>query len=218
MIRARSIPTPPRMRQAALACVMLGTFVGLYSGAETISLSNLQEQRERAAEEVARMDELSELAPPEMMIAVNEARFAVLEGMKNARSAVLVGLVIACFLTWICATRLIRPDGLPREGIRRTLVASLLAAAVLRTIDGAQWTVVSQRMAAAGVKYIGQAGNIDPEVVPIVKALLAPLCMGWSIAQTVLIAGSMLLLGQYFRSEKVKQVVALQDDSVSGEQ
>lgn len=208
MTTTRMIPTPPRMRQAALACVLLGTFVGLFSGLETLSLGSLSEQRANTEQDAARF---KDLADPAMIAAMREAQFAVVEGMKHARGFVLAALAVACAVAWVSATRLIRPDGLPREGVRKALVGSLLAAAVFRTIDGAQWTVVSQRIAAAGVHFVGRDGVADAEAVRLGKAVFSIALMGWSVGQTVLIAGAMLLLGQYFRSEKVKQVVALQD-------
>jgi hypothetical protein len=45
-------------------------------------------------------------------------------------------LAISMFFTFVSRGRVLRPAGLPREGIRRLLCGAALVSAVLRTVDG----------------------------------------------------------------------------------
>src|SRR4030095_1534233 len=56
---------------------------------------------------------------------------------RHARAALLVVLAISMFFTFVSAGRVLRPAGLPREGIRRLLCGAALVSATLRTVDGA---------------------------------------------------------------------------------
>ena len=201
-----SVATPRRLRHAALAVFVLTFVIGLLSVAEAFGLSTLDQHRNRVEAEAQRFDFLGD---PGLLSAANGAQIATLEGMKVARGVVLGALAAACGMAFVSALRLLRPDGLPREGVRRLLVSSLIATAVVRTIDGAQWAVVAQRSMRAAVAHLK---TVEPRVgMAIPEPILEPLTLAGVLAHTALVAGLLLLLAQYFRSERVKQLVALQD-------
>jgi hypothetical protein len=77
------------------------------------------------------------------------ARFSAESSMSEPRSFLLGSLAVVCALAFVAAARILRPGGMPREGMRRLLSWASLLAAILRTIDGAQFQVVIDHMGAA---------------------------------------------------------------------
>jgi hypothetical protein len=199
---------PRRVRNLCLAAVILSALVGLFAAAEALGLASLEE-RQRRVEESA--DQLAFLADPVITAAMAEAQVSALRGMKVPRALVLGALSIACALSFASGARLVRAGDLPREGLRRILSGSLLASAFLRTADGAMWASVAQRMGRKGAPMLARAHG-DSEAAQLTEALIPTVMLAGVILHTALVAGAFLLLGQYFRSDKVKQVVALQDE------
>lgn len=201
-----AVATPRRLRHAALAVVVLTFLIGMLSVAETFGLGTLDEHRHRVDSDARRFEFLGD---PGLFSAANEAQVAALEGMRVVRGVVLGALAAACGVAFVSALRLLRPDGLPREGVRQLLGGSLIVTAALRTIDGAQWAVVAQRSMGAAIAHVKA---VDPTMaIGIPERILQPVTLAGVLAHTALLAGALLLLAQYFRSEKVKQLVALQD-------
>ncbi len=117
---------------------------------------------------------------------------------------------MTCAFVFVGASRMLRPGGMPREGMRSLISWASLLAAVLRTIDGAQFQVVVDHMGAALVK-----GPFPPEweaaQLEAIKQY-GPAVLTWFYrGLTFAVAGSFAVLGQYFRSERVRQVVMAQD-------
>ena len=56
------------------------------------------------------------------------------------------------------------------------------------------------------------------EAAAVAKALVPWLMSATSMAHTALIAGTFALLGQYFRSERVRQVIGTQDGALTEEE
>jgi hypothetical protein len=188
---------PRGIRHAATACLILSAWVGFLAASETWQLFRVDEPTD--------VSWLSPSGDPLVQRALEEARqkeTGALRGMREARALTLVGLSLACALTFVGASRILRPLGFPREGVRRLLASAALAAGVLRTIDGAQMAVVSQRQG-----------------VPLAKAFAALHLFSWSasvgvgitVFMTFVIAGGFLLASQYFRSERVKRIVEFRD-------
>jgi hypothetical protein len=194
------------VRQAALAVFVLTFLIGVLSMKEAFELGMLEADRHRVEAEAQRFDFFGD---PAIFSAAHAAGIAALEGMKVGRGVVLGALAAACGVAFVSALRLLRPDGLPRESVRRLVVSSLIATAVLRTIDGAQLAVVAQRSMRAALPHLK---IVDPgATMPISESILEPLMVMGVFAYTALVVGLLLVLAQYFRSEKVKQLVALQD-------
>ncbi len=90
-------------------------------------------------------------------------------------------------------------------------------AAVLRTLDGAQMTVVARKIGAAAAQGMITAEPFasDPQQAASLPAIYSGTVAALSIGFTGLIAGAFLLMSIYFRSEHVKQVLAFLDSRAS---
>jgi hypothetical protein len=141
---------PRGIRLAAWVCLVLSAFTGFFALQETIKLGHLAELRDQA-------NDVTRFSKDADMIAfarVSEAELAALEPMRDSRSLVLGALSVACAFIFVSSGRLLRPGGVPMERARRLLSGAAIAAAVLRTIDGAQLAVVARRMGPALAQFI----------------------------------------------------------------
>ncbi|HYX92537.1 MAG TPA: hypothetical protein VE782_13325 [Myxococcaceae bacterium] len=202
-----TVTTPPRMRRAVLLVLVITFLMGMISAVQAYSLGDLEQHRTRAAGH--------EFGVAGLFTAVIDAQLPVLEEMQASRGLLLGALASACLVGFFSALRMVRPEGVAREALRRVLVLSLLGAAVLRTIDGAQEAAVAQRSIPAVIAYLRQ---LDPGqragIVVLDPAAAESLMLTVVLVQTALVIGALLLLAQYFRSEKVKQFVTLQDQQL----
>jgi hypothetical protein len=195
---------PGRVRLASLLALVLAGVCGLLSAWEGFSLSRFSELRQaRPAFRLAPDPALAEQLRASQMLA--------LEQMREPRMVVLFALSLACSLTFVASTRLLRPAGLPREGVRRILVWALVSAAALRTIDGAQATVVAQRAAEVLRRELPLPPGIEGATAERLRGMLAPAALVGTLLQTVLVAGTLIVLSQYFRSPGVRQWVEQAD-------
>jgi hypothetical protein len=87
--------------------------------------------------------------------------------------------------------------------MRQLLGRAALVAAVLRTVEGAQTAVVWRRLGPELVQRTPGAEQLQ-EAAPVAFAIAAMLF-------TAAVAGTFLLLAQYFRSERVRALVAAQE-------
>jgi hypothetical protein len=138
------------------------------------------------------------------------AQFSALEPMREPRIFLLATLAVVCAFVFVAAARMLRPGGMPREGMRRLLGGAAILAALLRTIEGAQWMVVVDHMSSALVKGPFPSWQ-DPTTIELIQRFAPTLLAAGYIGMTAVIAGGFILLGQYFRSERVRQVVTAQD-------
>jgi hypothetical protein len=204
---------PRGIRFAALVCLILSSLSGLFALSEVIGLGHFSELKEASE---PRLPLLTDRAVSERAF---EAQFAALEPMREPRSLVLGALSFTCALVFVSAGRLLRPAGLSQERMRRLLGGAAIASALLRTIDGAQWAVVARRMGVAMAEVMSTLPEFkEPELAAQVKALVPWLMSATSMAHTALIAGTFALLGQYFRSERVRQVISAQDADLAEEE
>ncbi|MBJ6761960.1 hypothetical protein JGU66_14390 [Myxococcaceae bacterium JPH2] len=200
---------PRRVRIAATVCLVLSILSGMLAGMEAYGLSDFSKYRE-ASLEPRRATLLG--GDPVIAERLVEAQFSVLEPMREPRLVVLSVLGMSCMVAFVASGRMLRPAGLPREGMRRMLGGAALTAAVLRTIDGAQWTVVARRMGAVMAESLGKMPEFqDPLAADQMKQMMPTLMAFGSILQTALVAGTFALIGQYFRSQSVRDVITAQD-------
>lgn len=197
---------PRRIRFAAAVCLVLSGLTGLFSLKEALELGHLSEVKEA---QLARLPSMGDAA---MNAAFIEAYHAAIEPMREPRSLILVALSVACAFTFIASSRLLRPDGLPLESMRRLLGGAAIVTAILRTMDGAQFAVVFRRMGEA----LGQVMSLPPDIqdpaeIAMMRAFAPVFMTTAAVLWTALVAGSFALLGQYFRSERVRQVITAQD-------
>lgn len=196
---------PGRLRLASLLSVLLSGLCGLVSAWQGFTVLRLSELKDAPpATFPGQLD-------PLLAEHVQKAQLLALEQMREPRMVVLFALALACSLSFVASTRLLRPAGLPREGVRRVLVWALVVAAALRTIDGAQASVLFRsagEVVARGLVLPGDLHGASPEEV---RDVLAPLPMVAGVLQTLVMVGPFLLLSQYFRSARVKAWTASAD-------
>jgi hypothetical protein len=202
---------PRGIRYVAVTCIILSAMVGYYAAAETWVLFRPEDQGAHSSILQPENPELRQ-AVDEKTRQAEDARRAAYASMRDARALTLAALSVACALAFVGATRILRPFGLPREGVRRLLVIAASAAAVLRTVDGAESAVADKRYAQA----LGQAFLSLPKVdearpYAILAPLLPRMGVGIAIGATIVIAGAFGLVSQYFRSERVKKIVEFRD-------
>ncbi len=196
---------PVGIRNGCLVSLGLSAVVGLLSANEALSMVRFSELRE------AQPPSVPGVVDRQILEKGREAQLGALEGMRLPRALTLGALSFTCALTFVSAGRLLRPRNVARESMRRLLVLSSIAAALLRTVDGAQWAVVARRMGLAmakvGVGAPAWSGVSREEA----ERMFPSAAIGIAIVQTVLVAGAFALLSQYFRSQKVKLLLALAD-------
>ncbi|MDY7230593.1 hypothetical protein [Hyalangium rubrum] len=198
---------PRGIHIAAVLCLILSGVTGMFAASEASSLTNFSELRERASTE--RLNLLGDPAVEERFIL---AQLSALEPMRDSRILTLGALAIACAFTFVAAGRMLRPAGLPREGMRRMLGGVAIIAAILRTIDGAQWMVVVKRSSTAMAEAMSTLPQFqDPTFAQQLKSTVPILMSAITLAQTAVIAGAFVLIGQYFHSARVREAITAQD-------
>ncbi len=195
---------PSRLRSATLLAVVLSGLCGLFAAWDGFSLLRFNELRQEKP--------LFKVAPdPVLAEQVWQSNLLALEQMREPRMVLLLVLALACSLSFVASTRLLRPAGLPREGVRRILVWALVVAAALRTVDGAQETVLARSTAEVLGRGLALPEGTSLAVVERVRGLVAPTAVVVTILRMALVVGTFLLLSQYFRSARVKQWAAAAD-------
>lgn len=205
---SRSSGLPRGLRFAAMVSLVLAAFTGWSALREATELAHFYEVRELHLE----VETPAWMGDRDVIQRVVRTQYSALEPMREPRVVLMGLLAVACACVFVSAGRMLRPDGLPREGMRRMLGRAAITVAVLRTIDGAQLAVVSRRMGAAmvdGVKHL--PAYQDPETAQFVSSALPWFAVALSVVGTVLVAGTFALLGQYFRSESVRGVIVAHD-------
>jgi hypothetical protein len=174
------------------------------SAMEATNLSHLSDLREQTPR-------MAVFGDPAVVERVFHAQLSALEPMREPRALILGGLAVACALVFVAAARMLRPGGLPREGMRRLLGGAAIAAAVLRTLDGAQWMVVVKRASITMAEAMSSLPEFRASPAEQLKTTVYFLLSAATVAQTAFIAGAFVLLAQYFQSERVRQAVTAQD-------
>jgi hypothetical protein len=193
-------PVGSQARAVAIVCMMVTGISGATSVMSAFSLLDLG----RSVEALPRGTPVADLF----------ARGAELHAQaakpdRQVRASLQIVLAVSMFFTFVSAGRVLRPAGLPREGIRRLLCASAVISAVLRTVDGSADAAYSLRLARLALA----TGLFPPGQRPLPGWVTPTLYVGISIAQTVFVAGTLAIIAQYFRSARVKAWAALQDEA-----
>jgi len=205
---SRSGELPRGIRFAAMVSLVLAAFTGWSALREATELAHFYEVREIHLEN----EPPAWMGDRNVIQQVVRTQYAALEPMREPRAVLMGVLSLACAFVFVAAGRMLRPDGLPREGMRRLLGRAAITVAVLRTIDGAQLAVVSRRMGTVLAESLGKLPeNQDPVAAEVVSTVAPWFAVGFSVLGTVLVAGTFALLGQYFRSESVRSAVAAHD-------
>lgn len=187
-------------RAVAIVCMLVSGISGAASVSGAVGLSDLAA---RSSESLPR-----DTPTADLVARLAEAHARAAQRDRHARAALLVVLAVSMFFTFVSAGRVLRPAGLPREGIRRLLCGAALASAVLRTVTGGADAAFALRFARLATQVLPAS-----ERFPAPSGVTPMLTVGISIAQTVLVAGALAIIAQYFRSARVKAWAALQDGS-----
>jgi hypothetical protein len=198
----RQLPT--RIRNAAVGCMLISAGVGFFSASEALSLAQVAELKEGHLFRIPTLKDSAE---------VEKVLIRALRPMRALRAGILSALSVACAFSFVSAGRLLYPRGLSRENMRRLLATSLLIAAVLRTVDGAQWAVVMHRVAKEAAPQIlagafNNAAGLDPEA----KQLMPMIFSAVTVVQTGIVVGAFTLLAHYFRLQRIKEGIATAQD------
>jgi hypothetical protein len=197
---------PTAIRNASLACMILSGIVGFISLSELLGLLQFSELKGAPVQVPGGFG-------GEALKRGLEAQLLALESMKVPRAMTLCGLGLACALNFVSASRLIWPRGLRRESMRGVVVSSAIAAALLRTLDGAQLAVVARKFGAA----MGRSAELLPwlsDSTPAEQeAAVRSLVMALAVLQTVAVAGTFAVLSHYFRGEKVRAALMAYDET-----
>lgn len=194
-------PLTPGLRRASIAALVLGALVG-FGAAQGMAQTLEPHAAEVSAASTPAFGGLDAELSRQVAEVGARAWLRSFESMRSSRVAILMALSIAASLFFVSSIRMLRPSGVPREGVRRLLVGSALVCAVLRTLDGAQLTAAAKRAGAALDKFA-----LDEAVPGWPAGLFGPAFMLVSVGQTVLVAGAFALLYGYFRSERVREAV-----------
>ncbi|QRK04995.1 hypothetical protein JQX13_32940 [Archangium violaceum] len=203
---------PRGIRFAAFVCLVLSAFTGFFALSESMGLSRLSEFREASGS-----SNFSIVGDPSIDARIADAQLAALEPMRESRALTLGALSVACALVFVAAGRMLRPDGLPLERMRRMLGGAAITAALLRTIDGAQGAVVARRMGPVMVEAMRTLPEFQGPAADHLQ-VMPWLVSASAVGLTALVAGTFALLGQYFRSEHVRQAVSLLDGDLAEEE
>ncbi len=144
----------------------------------------------------------------DLFVRLSEANARAMRPDRQARAALLIVLAISLFFTFVSAGRVLRPAGLPREGIRRLLCGAAVVSAVLRTVDGAADAAFALRFTRLATQLVPPGERLSADWI------LGPtFTVGASVVRTLLVAGALAIIAQYFRSARVKAWAAPQDQT-----
>jgi len=206
---------PAALRNVSLLCMALAALVGFFSMSELLGLAHVAEPSPTAGR-------LPSPFGSEAFQRGYEAQLSALEAMRVARALTLVSLGLACALNLVSASRLIWPRGwrlshtapaLPREGMRKLIVASSVAVALLRTLDGAQLAVVARRVGAAMGRSASSLPAFESASPAILEAKLRSWAVTIAVVQTAVVVGAFAFFSHYFRSQRVRGMLAALDQA-----
>jgi hypothetical protein len=187
-------------------CVLVGSLSGLRASSELFTLRHLSE---------VELTPMSTNWPmtPELSVKAGEVVRASLFGMRSSRMAVLGLLSMTCTVAFITGIRLWKPLGLPRAGLLGPASWILLVCALLRVVDGAQQMVTARRVGtvlAEGFSRTPPEG-VDPEMAAALAKMMPHVTMGVDGLLTLFVAGTFVILSQYFRSPRARELFTAGD-------
>jgi hypothetical protein len=200
-----------------MLCLVLSSLTGFSAFKHALELSQISELKNRA-NNIVRFP--TEKEKDLILFArIDEAQLSALEPLRDSRTLIMGALSVACAFVFVSAGRVLQPGGLSLERVRRMLGGANIAAALLRTIDGAQEAVVAKRLGLALANILLDLPEIQsaPHASNL-KATLPVLALVITVGMTVVIAGTFAVLGQYFRSERVREAVLAQEGNLAKEE
>lgn len=193
----------------AILAVIASLTIGVFAAGD---VSALVGERNQAAV-IEQSQAMGVSADPALLRLAVEAHDAAVAPLKASRIATLVLLSICCMLVSVAALRLLMPRGLSRAAMRQLLVGAAFLAAFLRTVDGAQSAAIFRRVALGISRELLARGATaippgqDPatylwlmERLPLIATVLVGV-------GTAIVTGILLVLAQFFRSERTREAI-----------
>ena len=197
-----SAPLPGSYRWALVAAVVLGFQVALSAGFDVQAAINHDVPPPISDSAYPGLG-LSPLAQSRLMRAASSGYQSALAAMVPWRPITSTLLAVASGLVFIMAMRLrLSPEG--RGEAALLLGRASLAAAVLRSIDGAENLVIVRTMMDMVGKAVVLEGVPEAQAASEVGSVLGSLMTGgW----TLLMVAAFVTLGNYFRSETLRSAL-----------
>lgn len=197
-----SAPLPGSYRWALVAAVVLGFQVALSAGFDVQAAINHDVPPPISDSAYPGLG-LSPLAQSRLMRAASSGYQSALAAMVPWRPITSTLLAVASGLVFIMAMRLrLSPEG--RGEAALLLGRASLAAAVLRSVDGAENLVIVRTMMDMVGKAVVLEGVPEAQAASEVGSVLGSLMSGgW----TLLMVAAFVTLGNYFRSETLRSAL-----------
>lgn len=194
-------PLPGSYRWALVAAVVVGFQVALSAAFDVQAALNHDDPPAMTGSEAALPGlGLSPLAQRQVMLAAVSGYQSALAGMLPWRTGSSVLLALAAGLVFFMGMRLrVSPEDRPRAA--QLLGKAALAAAALRTIDGAENLVLVRTTFDEMGKAFVREGLADAEAMTSVLTFAGSLASG---AWTLVMVGLFVTLGNYFRSDVLR--------------
>jgi hypothetical protein len=194
-------PLPGSYRWALVAAVILGFQVALAAAFDVEGAFNYDAPPQLGGSEAAFPGlGLSPLAQRELVLAAASGQRSALEAMFPWRAASSLLLAVAAGVVFILGMRL-RVSQESRPSTAHQLGTAALAAAVLRSVDGAQNLVLMRTMLGEVGKAIVKEGVVDGGLVAsVATTVFSVASAGWTFA----VVAVFMTLGNYFRSETLR--------------
>ena len=194
-------PLPRSYRWALVAAVVVGFQVALAAGFDLQAAFNHDTPPPLAGSEAAVPGlGLSPLAQRQLVLAVASGYQTALEGLLPWRAGTSALLALASGLVFVMGMRL-RISQESRPSTAQLLGQAAFAAAVLRSIDGAETLVILRSMLAEAGQALVREGVPDAELF---RTVMAPAFSVASAAWTLIVVATFVTLGNYFRSETLR--------------
>lgn len=198
-------PLPGSYRWALVAAVIVGFQVSLAAGFDVQAAFNHAEPPSLTGSESALPGlGLSPLAQRQIVLAAASGHQTALESLVPWRIISSLLLAIASGLVFVLGMRL-RVTQEARPGTAQQLGIAALAAAALRSIDGAENLVIVRTVFTEVGKAIVREGVHDAEAM---SGVVIFLCSAASAGWTLVIVAGFVTLGNYFRSETLREALA----------
>ncbi len=202
-------PWPPLMRLALLVSLTLGV-MGTASAAQgaVIALdveSITPTEADLGPLKAFLVDSKEQASATAAMVAQQRAMLSAIERMAGPRALVLAVLASITLLIFVTTLQIRWSVDVPEVTLARRLSGLAVAAAVLRTIDGAQSLVIERRAFEAAGKVLLASGLPDaPQSVEFARALTSAASIGWTATVVTLYVA----VSTYFQSDRVQATFA----------
>jgi hypothetical protein len=198
---------PPRaFRFVAICTLLLSLGVGVFASSEAMNLSLRADALTAAASEAPPLPGVDPVVHQKLI----SAYASRLRDVRESRSLLLGLLSIAAMVLFVGAARVLRPNGLPRANVGRLMKGAALAAAVLRTIEGAQYAAITRRVAELAAESLVPPGQ-PADVAQSVQQVVPWLSVAAAGTFTLFVAGAFIGVASYFGSERTRAWLAAED-------